>query len=75
MKSENSKTSKPDALILTGTIDLRRGETNTALANLSVYYTWKNLNKSQNNNKNEISSLTWNDKFELPDRSCAISDV
>ena len=75
MNSENSKTSKPDALILTDTIDLRRGETNTALANISVYYTWRNLNESYNNNKNEISGLTWNDQFELPERSCSISDL
>ena len=36
MNSENSKTSKPHALILTGTIDLQRGETNTASSILNV---------------------------------------
>ena len=44
MNSENSKTSKPYVLMLnlTDKLDLRRGEKNTALSNLSNYYTWKN---------------------------------
>ena len=44
MNSENSKTSKPHDLILklTDKLDLRRGEKNIALSNLSIYYTWKN---------------------------------
>ena len=47
MKSENSKTSEPHVLILklTNKLDLRRGEKNIALSNLSVYFTWKKLNK------------------------------
>ena len=45
MKSENSKTSEPDILILTLTdnLDLRRGEKIIALSNLSICYTWKNI--------------------------------
>ena len=47
MKSENSKTSEPHVLILklTNKLDLRRGEKNIALSNLSVYFTWKKLKK------------------------------
>ena len=58
--SENSKTSKPHVLIinLTDKIDLRRGEKSIALLNLSIYYTWKNIKKSYNNNKFKISPLT-----------------
>ena len=41
MNSENSKTFKPHVLILnlTDKIDLRRGEKNVALSDLSIYYT------------------------------------
>ena len=63
----NSKTFKPHALILTAVIYLRRGEINPSLSNLSVYYTWKKINKPYKYNKIKISGLTWNDKFQLPD--------
>ena len=43
-----------------------------ALANLSVYYTWKNI---YNNNKFKISALTWNDEFNLLDGSYSVSDI
>ena len=57
-KSENSKTSKPHVLILkfTDTLDLRVGKNSIALSNLSVYYTWKNIRGSYNNNKFKISA-------------------
>ena len=60
MDSENSKTSKPHVLILklTDKLDLRRGEKSIALSNLSIYYTWKNMKNSCNNNKFKISALT-----------------
>ena len=32
-----------------------------ALANFSIYYTWKNIKTEQNNNKFKISVPTWND--------------
>ena len=65
MNSENSKTSKPyvSKLKFTSKLDLRLGEKVIALSNLNIYYTWS----SYNNNKFKISSLTWNDEFELPD--------
>ena len=74
MNSENSKTSKPHVLILklTDKLDLRRGEKIIALSNLSIYYTWKNIKNSYNNNKFKISAPTWNDKFELPDGSYSV---
>ena len=69
MNSGNSKTSKPHVLILklTNQLDLKIGENIIALSNLSIYYTWENINSSNNNNKFKISAPTWNDKFELPD--------
>ena len=38
-----------------------------ALANLSIYYTWKNVKSNYNNDKFKISAPTWNDTFDLPD--------
>ena len=77
MNSENSKTSKLHVLILklTNKLDLRIGEKIIALSNLSIYYTWKNIKSSYNNNKFKISAPTWNDKFELPDGSYSVSDI
>ena len=71
MNSENSKTSEPHVLILnlTDKLDLRGGEKYIALSNLSIYYTWKDIKSSYNNNKFKISALTWNVKFELHDGS------
>ena len=46
-----------------------------ALSNLSIYYTWKNIKSSYNNNKFKISAPTWNDEFELPDGSYSVSDI
>ena len=45
MNSQNSKTSEPDRfrLDLTDKIDLKDPKKNMALANLSIYYTWKNI--------------------------------
>ena len=52
MNSGNSKTSKSHVLILklTNKLDLRIGEKIIALSNLSIYYTWKNIKCSNNNN-------------------------
>ena len=77
MNSKNSQTSKPHVLILkfTNELDLRRGENRIALSNLSIYYTWKNIKSSYNNNKFKISAPTWNDEFELPDGSYSVSDI
>ena len=78
INSENSKTFQPHVLLLKLTDKLsclRRGEKIIALLNLSIYYTWKNIKRSYNNNKFEISAPTWNDKFELPDGWNSVSDI
>ena len=77
MNSENSKTSKPNVLVLklTNKLYLRIGEKIIALPNLSNYYMWKNIKSSHNNNKFKTSAPTWNDQFELPDRSYSVSDI
>ena len=46
-----------------------------AVANLSIYYTWKNIKSEYNNNKFKISAPTWNDTFDFPDGSYSIADI
>ena len=46
-----------------------------ALANLSIYHTWKNIKPEYNNSKSKISAPTWNDTFGLPDRSYSMADI
>ena len=77
MNSKNCKTSEYHVLVLkfTDKLDLRRGQKTVALSNLGIYYTWKNIKSSYNNNKFKISALTWNEEFELPDGSYTISDI
>ena len=77
MNSKNSKTSEPHRfrLDLTDKLDLKDPKKNMALANLSIYYTWKNIKSEYNNNKFKISAPTWNDTFDLPDGSYSISDI
>ena len=77
MNSENSRTSKYHVLVLnlTDKLDLRRGQKTVALSNLSIYYTWKNIKSSYNNNKFKMSAPTWSEDFELPDGSYSISDI
>ena len=77
MNSENSKTSEYNVSVLkfTDKLDLRRGQKTVALSNLSIYYTWKNVKSSYNNNKFKISAPTWSEEFELPDGSYSVSDI
>ena len=77
MNSENNKTSRPHVLKLklSSKLDLRLGENVIAPSNLSIYYSWKNIKSSCNNNKFKISAPTWNDEFELPDGSYSVSDI
>ena len=76
-KSDNSKTSKPHILKLklTSKLDLRLAEKLIALSNSSIYYTWKNIKSSYNNNKFKTSTSTWNEEFTLPDGSYSVSDI
>ena len=76
MNSENSRSSEPHVLILnlTDKLDLRRGKKSIALLNLSIYYTWKKIESSYNNNKFTVSAPIWNDKFELHDGSYSSSE-
>ena len=77
MNSENSKMSDPHrlSLNLTDKTDLRWKDKYIALLNLSIYYKWKNIKTSYQNNKFKIPASTWNEEFELPDGSYSISDI
>ena len=76
MNSENSKISEPHQfkLNLAAKIYLKDPKKNKALANLSIYYTWKIINSEYNNSKCKISAPTWNDTFDLPGGSYSISE-
>ena len=77
MNSQNSKNSEPHVLILklTNKLDLRIDEKVIALSNLNIYYTWKNIKNSCNNNEFKISAPTWNDEFKLPNGSYSVSNI
>ena len=77
MNSENSRTPEYHVLVLklTDKLDLRRGQKTVALSNLNIYYTWKNIKSSYNNNKFQISDLTWSEEFELSDGLYSVSDI
>ena len=77
MNSENSKTSEHNVLVLKliDKLDLRRCQKTVALSNLSIYYTWKNVKSSSNDNKFKISATTWSEEFKLPDGSYSVSDI
>ena len=77
MNTENSKTSELHRfkLNLTDKLNIKNPNKNMALANLSIYYTWKNIKSEYNNNKFKNSEPTWNDTFDLPDGSYSIADI
>ena len=77
MNSKNSKTNEPNRFKydLIDKLDLKNPNKNMALANLSIYYTWKNVKSTNNNNEFKISAPTWNETFDLPDASYNISEI
>ena len=77
MNTENSKTNEPHRfrLDLTDKLNLKNPLKNMALANLSIYYTWKNIKTEYNNNKFKTSAPTWNETFDLLDSSYIIADI
>ena len=77
MNSKNSKTNEPNRFkyYLIDKLDLRNPNKNMALANLSIYYTWKNVKPIYNNIEFKILELTWNETFDLPEGSYNISKM
>ena len=56
-------------------INLKRSHKNSTPSNLTMYYAWKNIKKSYENNELKISALTWDEEFELPYRSYPVSNI
>ena len=77
MNTLNSRTNKSNRFVyqFTDKLNLKNPNKNIALANVSIYYTWKNIKSEYNNNKFKISAPTCNDEFNLTDRSYSVSDI
>ena len=77
MNTLNSKTNESNKFIyqFTDKLNLDNPNKNMALANLSIYYTWKNIKPEYNNNKLRISAPPWNDEFNLPDGPYSTSGI
>ena len=77
INTKNSRTNEPNRFKhdLIDKLYLKNPYKNMALANLSIYYTWKNVKSTYNNNKFKISAPTWNETFDLPDGSYNISEI
>ena len=78
MSSGNSKTSNFYRLLLSLSgkkKNLKKSDKCIALSIFSIYYTWKNINKSYNNNEFKILTPTWNKKLELPEGLYFLSDI
>ena len=77
MNTLNSKTNKPNIFVyqFTDKLNLKNPNKNIALANLSIYYTRKNIKSQYNNNKFNISAPAWNEEFNLPDGSYFVFDI
>ena len=77
MNTLNSKANESNKFPyhFTDKLNLKNPNKNMELANLSIYYTWKNIKSEYNNNKFKISARTWNDAFDLPDGSYSVSDI
>ena len=75
MNTANSKIKHSNEFVynFNDKLNLKNPNKNIALANLSIYYTWKNVKSDYNNNKFEISAPTWNDTFDVPDGSYSIA--
>ena len=77
MNIKNSKTNEPHRfrLSLADKFNLKNSNKNMAFANLSIYYTWKNIKSAYNNNKFKISAPAQNDEFDFADGSYSIADI
>ena len=75
MNTANSKTKHSNKFVynFTDRLNLKNPNKNIALANLSIYCTWKNVKSDYNNNKFKISAPTLSDTFDVPDGSYSIA--
>ena len=76
MNTKNSKTNESNRfrLYFTDKLDLRGNKT-IALADLSIYYIWKNVKSEYKNNKFKLSGATWDQTFNLLDGRYTVTDI
>ena len=74
---KNSKAPIPHRLLLIviDKINKKVSDKHIVVSNLSIYYTRKNIKKSQKYKKFKISAPTWSGEFELLDGSYSVSDI
>ena len=77
MNTLNSKANKSNRFFFqfTDKLNLKNPNKNIALANLSIYYTWKSIRSEYDNSKFKISAPTWDDEFNLPHGSYSVFDI
>ena len=77
MNTKNSKNNESHKFKydLIDKLDLRNPNKNMELANLSIYYTRKNVKSIFKINKFKISAPTWSQKFDWPDGSYNIPEI
>ena len=75
MKTQNSKTNKSHEFVLqlSQRLDLKSSNKHVTLQNVSICYTWKNI--QYKTNKNKMIAQTQNNEFELPDCSYPVKDT
>ena len=76
INTENSKTDESNRFryYFTDKINLKTNKT-IALANLSIYFTWKNNKSEYKNNKFKIVAPTWSEEFNISDGSYSVPDI
>ena len=74
MNTKISETNEPNRFKydLIDKLDLKNPNKNMAL---SIYYSWKNVKSTYNNNNVKVSAPTWNETFDLPDGSYSMSET
>ena len=74
MNSKNSRTFEYRVLVLklADKLDLGRDRKSVALSDLNIYYTWKNIRSSYNNNKFKITAPTGSDTLDLSHGSFSV---
>ena len=77
MNTLNSKTNESNRFVyqFTDKLNLKNPNKIIALANLSIYCTWKNIKSEYNINKFKIHAPAWNDEFNLPNGFYSVSDI
>ena len=56
-------------------VDSIKNNKNIRFVNLSIYFIWKNIKSSYNNNIFKVSAPTWYNEINLPDGSYSNSDI